>query len=399
MPPGDDDTAVDHQTRDIDLVFASNIDDPSSDCHRDSKEGCDLWMARLTLNLTFNSITVEDMEIVHANENFGEWHPKIYVSDKANNEYVVYYTKFVDIDEEDDNNSIGAFTADGDTWSVTNLTFPGSKAFLPKSSFAEIDADGDYLTFTTYTRDEQENLLKNIRRKTLESNSSFGNGTSLVFSDDSTLCEDKASDGHFLWDQQEYIVYHCPLHGTYDAAMVEYESSTMYDRRSNDVANNCAHFTVTRDNEWAVCSAGGDIKAYDITIDGGDYELNDDNSTVDLISRASGWYETYMDLPDCSTNDIRQLYASYGDASEWLLYTVLCDDDVDVSKLYFANVDPEYPPTDGDISTSDLINLSVKLEEYLSDNLADYGYSEETYTEAVIAGLQFCSGDFDLATL
>ena len=387
--------AVD-QVFNIDLVFASNINDRTEPCYNDYEmmTGCDLWMAQIVYNVTQGTFEVTNLESVRDASNAGEWHADLLVTDKAEHEYLVYYTHFTSGGTEAANNRISGFTTDADTWVINQLECPDSSYYHEEANFPAIAESGDFLAYT-----DLSNGNKNIIRYALDTNYEM-TGTPFLFSrtdEEGGLCKDHASDPVFVRETDHTLVYHCPADSYSEAMMATKVVRTVYNNVANDVTDGCGHFTSTQDSDWVACSASGsgDVYYYDTYENPTNRELNTlEEETRKLIDQDDEFYADvsgWDDLEDCSSY-LTQSFTSFGDTSTWVLFAVNCAN-AGIAKLFLAKTDPTNPDPDFSEQGSTIIYVSGAIEEYLDEN------NLTNYTTSQIEALNFCSGDFDMYTL
>lgn len=370
---------------DVDLVFASNIADNTEYCHKGDAAGCDLWMATIAYNATTGEISVTDLNILQSSSTYGEWFPDLLVTAKAADENLVYYTKYFDAGATEElKNDVDALTVDTDTWTIDDLDFPGPAFTLDEAQFPSIAESGDFVIYTYL-----DGGVKNVRRSALDSNFEMTSNY-VTYSISTALCEDKAADPVFIRNTDHSIIYHCPS-GSDQGKLAQKTIRTIIDRTDNDVIGNCGHFSSTINKDWVACSSYGEVYYYDTTLDPVYRYLNTDNEDRLLISRDKNFYDDfYTPYEDCT--DLVQAYTSFGDTSQWVLYSVICEG-VDISKLFLVNADPSDPAANGEISSSDVLYISEAIEDYLDDNQGDFGLE---YESTEIDALNFCTGDFDM---
>ena len=376
---------------DLDIVFASNINDPSDVCSKYDRTGCDLWMATATLDLDAGTLVINDLESLKDTTTYGEWDPALLVIDKDDDENLIYYTRFHQGGggTEELKNDIAAFTVDSDDWSMSNLLFPGPSSTLDEAQFPSLSDSGDFVAYTYL-----DNNQKNVRRSSLDSNFKMTSFYTVYSTAQGGTCVNVASDPAFVRDSEASLVFHCPS-GNDEAKLARKTPRGIVDHTENDVTDGCGHFATTMDGDWAACSKSGNgaVYYYDVT----NYPIFPHLKTVAsdrlLINQDEAFYDDYYaDYASCD-EDLKQTLISFGDSSQWVLYTVTCESQA-ASKLFFVNADPDNPAQNGAIDSDDLFYLSGELQDYIDDHAQELGVDEDD-----IEDLDFCSGDFDMYSL
>lgn len=372
--------------RQLDLVFAANIADHEVHCTREESGGCGLYVARLSWNTTQHTLAVDDMATLQAEADQGYWHPDLYRIDPYDDDYQVAYVRT-------DPRALGL--AGRNTIRVARVEaeygweMADCPAEMEGARFPAISDSGGYLTYAKMVDD-----TTNVHRRILDVDLCPASDDAPI-STSADLCQDDASDPIFVSGTDHLILYHCTGEATSNVKLVEHTDQTNHDRVAHDSEQNCGHFGVTADGGHAVCSTGSHIHTYGTgTDDEANRQFNVEGEDQLLLSQNPSFYvDKYEGFEGCS--DLVTAYASYGNTSDSLLYSVLCSDPGQLrSKLFLATVSPDNPLDYDDANINDVIPISHYLQEYLEDHRADFGI--EAYGDGEIDGLDFCTGDLDL---
>jgi hypothetical protein len=360
-------------TKTIDLVFASNIDDPSSGtgCRLPLKDDCDLWHAVIEWDHSTDDFTVTELNELADSTTYGELFPSLFMLDQSSGEFIVNYTRY---DESAGGTPYLRYSIETVSVDLGEATPVVSVEVIEHAQFADLEDEGNYLAWTQLGMTGQQSVYRATLDGTYESQT-----PAIIFSN-TGFCDYDAASPKFLGTNGNYIVYHCPSGSDGEAKLIQRtlvdRVPTNVDRTANEVMEDCGHFSTTYDNDWAACSSNytgnhSKIFAYDVTLDGGIRtlnELDEDNILLQLTdTEYDGYSSEYGDCVSGGTNYIKQSYANYGNSSSEMVWTAWCNDDnlAEISKIFIGYADP----ADGVMTNSnDVFYLSGLIEEYLVDN-------------------------------